>query len=140
MALAKGMGPGGRIARAENKVDKAKDKLGKAVSKYRIASTDSPSEYYKKKDNQAKGDVKVGKAVAKVDKAKGKLTTATRKVAEKAEAKYDKAKAKKSDAMRESMIKFADKASKSMKSDKGQFKVAKDYIISQIQRKDPKYK
>lgn len=95
MALGKGMGPGGRIARAEKKVDKAKDKLGKAVSKYRIASTDSPSEYYKKKDNQAKGDVKVGKAVAKVDKAKGKLTTATRKVAEKAEAKYDKGRAAK---------------------------------------------
>lgn len=81
MALAKGMGPGGRIARAENKVDKAKDKLGKAVSKYRIASTDSPSEYYKKKDNQAKGDVKVGKAVAKVDKAKAKVDKVVGKVA-----------------------------------------------------------
>lgn len=128
MALGKGMGTGGRIARAEKKVEKAKDKVGKAVGKYRIASTDSPSEYYKKKDNQAKGDVKVGKAVAKLDKAKGNLTTATRKVAEKSEAKYDKAKANKSEAMRESMIKFADKASKA------QYKATMNYLKGKVKK------
>jgi hypothetical protein len=65
-------GGGGKIARAAKKVDKAKDKVGKAVSKYSIASTDSPSEYFKKKENAAKGAAKVGKAVAKVGKAEDK--------------------------------------------------------------------
>jgi len=75
MALGKSMGPGGRIARAEKKVEKAKDKVGKVVSKFSIASTDSPKEYFKKKENAAKGAAKVEKAVSKVEKAKSKVAS-----------------------------------------------------------------
>jgi hypothetical protein len=92
MAVGKAMGPGGRIARVEKKVGKAKDKVMKVVSKYSIASTDDYPTYLKKKENAAKGAAKMEKAKDKLGKAKGKLTTATRKVAEKAEAKYDKGK------------------------------------------------
>jgi hypothetical protein len=73
------MGGGGRIAKAEKKVEKTKDKLGKVVSKFSIASTDSPKEYFKKKENAAKGAAKVEKAVAKVDKAKSKVEKAVGK-------------------------------------------------------------
>jgi len=80
MALGKSMGPGGRIARAEKKVEKAKDKVGKVVSKFSIASTDSPKEYFKKKENAAKGAAKVEKAVSKVDKAKANFAKVEGKI------------------------------------------------------------
>ena len=77
-------GGGGKIARVEKKVEKAKDKLGNVVSKFSISSRDTPQEYFKKKENAAKGAVKVGKAVAKLDKAKSKVQKAVGKVADKA--------------------------------------------------------
>lgn len=73
MAIGKLMGPGGRIARAEKKVDKAKDKVSKLVGKHGIASTDGPDVYFKKKEMQAKIAPKIAKAVSKVEKAKSKV-------------------------------------------------------------------
>jgi len=84
MALGKGIGPGGRIARAEKKVEKAKDKVFKVASKFIPASTDSPSEYFKKKENAAKGAAKMEKAKNKVDKAKNKVDKAFAKEVTKA--------------------------------------------------------
>jgi hypothetical protein len=84
MAVGKAIGPGGKIARAEKKVDKAKDKVGKLVSKFSIASTDDYPTYMKKKENAAKGAAKMEKAMAKVGKAKGKVEKAVGKVADKA--------------------------------------------------------
>jgi hypothetical protein len=79
MAVGKAMGPGGRVARAEKKVDKAKDKVSKLVGKYGIASTDDYPTYKKKKEMQAKTAPKIAKAVDKVNKAKDKLVNASRK-------------------------------------------------------------
>jgi Tfp pilus assembly major pilin PilA len=84
MATGKGIGPGGRVARAEKKVDKAKGKVSKLVGKYGIASTDGPDVYFKKKEMQAKTAPKIAKAVDKVNKAKDKLINASRKAVEKA--------------------------------------------------------
>lgn len=78
MALGKAMGPGGRIARAEKKVDKAKEKVSK-VAKNLISSRDTPSEYDRKRAIQGKTEAKVSKAVAKVDKAKAKVDKAVGK-------------------------------------------------------------
>lgn len=72
MALGKAMGPGGRIARAEKRVEKAKEKVSK-VGKNLISSRDTPSEYDRKKAIEGKTMAKVGKAVAKVEKAKAKV-------------------------------------------------------------------
>lgn len=69
-----------KYKRAENKVDKAKDKLGKVVSKFSIASRDTPKEYFKKKENAAKGAAKVEKAVSKVNKAKTNFTKVEGKI------------------------------------------------------------
>jgi len=83
MAMGKAMGPGGRIARAENKVEKAKEKVSKA-GKNLISSRDNAIEYNRKKAIEGKTMAKVGKAVAKVDKAKAKVEKVTGKVADKA--------------------------------------------------------
>ena len=84
MAIGQAMGPGGRIARAEKKAGKAKEKVGKLVSKFSIASTDDYPTYMKKKENSAKGGAKVEKAISKYVKAKSKVNTAVGKVADKA--------------------------------------------------------
>jgi hypothetical protein len=84
MATGKGMGPGGRVARAEKKVDKAKDKVSKLVAKYGISSREEPDSYFKKKEMQAKTAPKIAKAVDKVNKSKDKLINASRKAVEKA--------------------------------------------------------
>ena len=80
MAAMMGGGYTRKYKRAENKVEKAKDKLGKVASKFSIASTDSPQEYFKKKENAAKGAAKVEKAVAKVNKAKANFTKVEEKI------------------------------------------------------------
>jgi len=84
MAVGKAMGPGGRVARAEKKVDKARGKVSKLVGKYGIASTDAPDVYFKKKEMQAKSAPKIAKAVDKVNKAQDKLIGASRKTVDKA--------------------------------------------------------
>jgi hypothetical protein len=83
MALGKAMGPGGRVARAEKKVDKAKDKVSKLVGKYSIASTDDYPTYKKKKEMEPKTAPKIAKAVSKVEKAKSKVEKVVGKKAEK---------------------------------------------------------
>lgn len=80
MALGKPFGPGGRIARAEKRVEKAKEKVSK-VGKNLISSRDTPSEYDRKRAIQGKTEAKVSKAVAKVDKAKAKVDKAVGKEA-----------------------------------------------------------
>ena len=61
MKAMNGKGPGGRVARAEKKVDKAAKNL--------ISSRDTPSEYDRKRAIQGKTEAKVAKAVSKLDKA-----------------------------------------------------------------------
>jgi hypothetical protein len=84
MATGKGMGPGGRVARATKKVDKARGKVSKLVDKYGISSREEPASYAKKKEMQAKSAPKIAKAVDKVNKAQDKLINASRKAVEKA--------------------------------------------------------
>lgn len=104
MALGKGMGPGGRIARAEKKVDKAKEKVSK-VGKNLISSRDTPSEYDRKKAIEGKTKAKMEKAVAKVDKAKAKVEKVVGKVANKLVDKARKGKFNSAQDMASSYIK-----------------------------------
>jgi|688.fasta_scaffold164002_6 hypothetical protein len=110
MAVGKAMGPGGRVARAEKKVDKAKGKVSKLVGKYGIASTDGPDVYFKKKEMQAKTAPKIAKAVSKVEKAKSKVEKVVGKKAEK----------------------VVNKLTKNLTSDKKQSSAAASYLKSKI--------
>lgn len=95
MAVINGIGPGGRVARAKKRLDKAVSKLP--------ASTDNSSEHYRKMSKIDKTKSKVAKGVARLDSA----------VAKAVEKKRAKMASGKSSDFQKSLMKFTKDQSKS---------------------------